>query len=53
MHRIYIKPEATLLKVETDDNLFATSKEGEEDEYGEAKPTDLEVIDEIWTNDKK
>ena len=52
MLRIYVKPEATLLTVE--ENINVTShNESSEGNYGEAKPIELEEMNEIWTNDKE
>ena len=51
MLRIYVKPEATLLTVETEENVNITSHiESGEGNYGEAKPIELE---EIWSNDRE
>lgn len=53
MFRIYIKPEAILLTVETKENVNITShNESGEGNYGEAKPIELEEMNEIWTNDR-
>lgn len=54
MLRIYLKPEAILLTVETEENVNISShNENEEDSYGEAKSLELEDMDEIWTNDRE